>query len=222
MGKQKEVNMRTQQLIYKMDTHAEQALAELPQALAQHTLLCDTESPVPGLPCFDAIKAQSRWDRDRREQVYETPWGAAVLSYGYDLGAPNLYSIASTVYRLLDGTDAPLQAAPEIGHAVIDTLSGIVTVYRDSLPEQAVYDTRVASLSGRTGKEVLSQVWVDLALAGVPVCPLELYGDSSIPYPWKDEGGFAVTHAANDEVSVPLVGYVLDPDTSEVVYLHIA
>ncbi len=214
--------MRTQQLICKMDTHVEQALAGLPQALAQHTLLCDTESPVPGLPCFDAIKAQSRYDRDQQEYVYDTPWGAAVLSYGYKLGMPSLYLIAPAVYCLLNGADAPLQAAPEIGHAVIDTLSGIVAVYRDSLPEQAVYDTRVASLSGRTGEEVLSQVWVDLALAGVPVCPLELYGGSTIPYPWKEVGGFAVTHAANGEVSVPLVGYVLDPNTDNVVYLHIA
>ena len=211
--------MRTQQLVHR-DTRTEKALAKLVQVLERHTLLCSTDNPIPGLPCFDTAASKSRWDRELRETVWDTLWGAAVISYGNDLGArSDLYSIMP-VYRLLDGADVVSQA-PEAGYAVIDTITGIVTVYRDAAPEDAVYNTRV-HLDGRTGKKVLSDVWCNLALAGVPVCPLELYGDSTILYPWEDKEGFAVTHAANDEVSVPLVGYVLDPDTSEVVYLHIA
>ncbi|MCP4592509.1 MAG: hypothetical protein GY842_17380, partial [bacterium] len=58
---------------------------------------------------------------------------------------------------------------------------------------------------------------------GVPVYPGELWAETSLPYPWKDDqGGFAATYAANGEVTVPLVGYALDVQRSEVIYLHIA
>jgi len=104
----------------------------------------------------------------------------------------------------------------------VDTLTGIVAVYPDSSPQEAAYHTRIP-LDGKTAKQVLlDHVWADLAQAGIPVCPLELYGHSTLPYPWADDGVFPLTHAANDEVSVPLVGYALDPETNEVIYLHVA
>ena len=215
--------MKTQQLIYQdARNRFKTALAELPAVLERHTLLCSRDNPIPGLPCFDADRARSKWDATRRKQLFLTPWGEAALVYGHDLSARRLYPIMP-LYRLCDGADGVPVQAPELGHAVVDTLTGIVTVYQNAAPEQPVYNTRVL-LDGKTGKEVLQHVWADLALAGVPVCPMELYGDSTLPYPWEDDetGGFAITHAANDQVSVPLVGYVLDPETNEVVYLHIA
>jgi len=221
--------MNERQLIYQ-NGRIEEALTELPGVLERHTLLCSPDNPVPGLPCFDARDARSRYDRERREHVYDTPWGVATLAYNRDLGARRLHAI-TPLYRLCDGADdAPLQRAPEPGRAVVDTLTGVVSVYRgavdtaeteESALEEAVYDTRVR-LDGKTGQQVLQQVWAGLARAGVPVCPMELYGYASSPYPWEEDGGFRVPHVANDEVSAPLVGYAVDPETDEVVYLHVA
>jgi len=139
------------------------------------------------------------------------------------LGTYNLQGIAP-LYRLFDLTpDAPEARAPEPGHAVIDVLTGVATVYvqKGGSEPEAVYTTRVSDLERQTGKEALRQIRADLALAGVPVYPGELYGESSIPYPWDDEGGFSAPSVHNSEVAVSLVGYVVNPDTQEVVYLHI-
>jgi hypothetical protein len=109
------------------------------------------------------------------------------------------------------------------GHAVVDILTGIATVYAENgQPEpEAVYTTRVPKLQSLKGRQMLRQIRADLSMAGVPVYPGELYGESFIPYPWDDEEDFTAPGVYNAEVSVPLVGYVLHPDTQEVVYLHI-
>jgi hypothetical protein len=211
-----------QQLIYK-DIQAEAVLAEMPAVLEKLGLLfCSADKPVPGLPCLS--KPESRWDNARVRSVTTTPWGDAETIYdGHTLGTYELYSVLP-LYRLFElPTETPEARTPEPGHAVIDVLTGIATVYAQnggSEPE-AVYTTRVSDLERQTGEEVLRQIRADLALAGVPVYPGELYGESSIPYPWEDEGDFSAPSVHNDEVSVPLVGYVLDPDTQEVVYLHV-
>ncbi len=206
------------------DPQAETILAELPAVLEKHTLLlCSAGRPVPGLPCL--VKLESRWDDARGRSVTLTPWGEAKAIYdGYTLGTYDLHSVLPLYCLYAPPLDAPEARAPEHGHAVIDILTGIATVYvqnGQSEPE-AVYTTRVSDLERQTGKEVLRQIRADLALAGVPVYPGELYGESSIPYPWDDEGDFCAPSVHNDEVSVPLVGYVLDPETQEIVYLHIA
>ena len=208
--------------IYR-DAQAETVLSELPQVLKKHTLLlCSAGRPVPGLPCL--VELESRWDDARGRSVTLTPWGEAQAIYdGYTLGTYDLHSVLP-LYRLYDlPPDAPEARVPEPGHAVIDVLTGVATVYAQnggSEPE-AVYTTRVSDLERQTGKEALRQIRADLALAGVPVYPGALYGESSIPYPWEDEGDFSAPSVHNDEVSVPLVGYVLDPDSQEVVYLHV-
>jgi hypothetical protein len=207
-------------LIYQ-DAQAETVLAGLPQVLEKHSLLlCDTDRPVPGLSCFE--KRDSRWDTMRSQYVIATPWGDA--QEVYDVGRSVRYSGILPLYRLYDpSSNAPKAQAPMPGHAVLDILTGIATVYtQNGQPDpEVVYTTRISNLETRTGKEALRLIRADLAMAGVPVYPGELYGESSIPYPWDDEGDFSAPIVRNGEVAVSLVGYVVNPETQEVVYLHI-
>ncbi len=205
------------QLIYQ-DPQAEIVLAELAAILEKHDfrLLCSVARPVPGLPVFSGNEA-TEWDPTLGKYVTSTSWGKAVPLHGRELGSYRVYDVAP-LYRPHDSSVPPAQM-PEQGHAVIDPITGIVTVFAG--PE-AVFDTHIASLDGKTGKECLAQVRVDLARAGVPVYPGEMWVEASLRYPWQNEGGFAATYAANREIAVPLVGYALDPHRSEMVYVHIA
>jgi hypothetical protein len=160
---------------------------------------------------------QSEWDPATGRYVNRTSRGEVDVLYGRELGSYQVYDLAP-MYRPR-GHDAPQAQMPQRGAAVLDPITGIVTVFAGS---EAAFDTCITSLDGKSGKEVLHLVRVDLARAGVPVYPVELWAEPSLPYPWQDEGGFAAAYAANDEIAVPLVGYVLDPRRSEMVYLHVA
>ncbi len=162
------------QLIYQ-DPQAEPVMAELAAILAKHDfrVLCHVARPVPGLPAFDGDEA-SEWDPTLGKYVTSTPWGKAVPLYGKELGSYKVYDVAP-LYRSYDS--APQAQMPERGHAVIDPITGIVTVF---VGTEAVFDTRIAPLDGKTGKECFAQVRVSLARAGVPVYPGELWVEASL------------------------------------------
>lgn len=202
------------------DGYAARLLDNLQVAVEKNPyLICAPRNPVPGL-LYLTKRPTSRWDEEHWETVYKTPWGDAKRANAKTLGTYKLHS--SNFFKLLDPNGAPKARLPQLGYAEIDLITGITTVYADYIDgDEAVYSTRIAA-DGKSGKEVLMSLKVDLAKAGIPVYPYELYGSSSLPYPWEDEDVFLRRRAYNDETSVPLVGYAVDPETQEIIYLHIA
>jgi hypothetical protein len=202
------------------DGNAARLLDNLQVALEKNPyLICAPRNPIPGLPYLTKL-SKSRWCEDHWVTVYETPWGDAKRANAKTLGTYELYS--SRFFKLLSPNGAPKARLPQMGYAEVDLITGLTTVYADYIDgDDPVYSTRIAT-DGKSGKEVLMSLRVDLAKSGIPVYPHKLYGSSSLPYPWEDESVFIRRRAYNDETAVPLVGYAVDPDTQEVVYLHIA
>lgn len=201
--------------IYR-DSRAASVFAQLPKALERHeALLCCTRNAIPGVPTFEP---EREWVNGTYTVL--SPWGPVERIYGSDLGAHGLY--AYDFYRPKGlGTEVPAPHMPTAGHAELDLATGIVSVHQDDADE-AVYHTRVIQLDGKRGTDVLKQVRIDLARAGIPVYPQALYTTSSLPYPWREGRSFLVPRAFNDEAAARLVGYALDPETAQIVYLHIA
>ncbi len=212
--------------LYK-DPGASRVLAALPSALlrAGGLLLCNTRNPVPGLPCV-RDEYRTVWNEQRRRYLVVTPWGLAEPLYSGESGFYDLYSV-TPLYRLVEpkeGVPAPQAQAPDSGYAVLDTVTGMTTVYlqADNDLSVPVHNARLNLDSLDGGDRILRHIRYNLVQTGVPVYPTALYAVESIPYPWEtEEADFRTAHVANKEVSVPLVGYALDPATGEVVYLHI-
>ena len=155
----------------------------------------------------------------RALRLIATPWGEATPLYW-------IYGLYK-VCEVCEPDGAPENQVPSRGYAVVDALTGIATVFADgdadSDGSEPVHSAHLR-LEGKTGETVLREIRVELARAGIPVYPDRLYVKMdafSFPWEWEDVR-FRVPYVANDEVSAPLVGYAVDPDTQEVVYLHIA
>ncbi len=211
--------MELKTVIYQ-DKYAETVLDEIQSVLENHPkLICDLRDPLPGL--LTTSDPNSRWSEKLWQSVYETPWGDAEKIAGKDLGTYKLHRFR--FYQLLDpDADLPDARVPQGGYATFDVATGFVAVYAqdDTAP---VYHTSIRVVDGMRSRNLLREIRTELARAGVPVYPHTLYGVSELSYPWdEDSGTFRVPRARNDEVSVPMVGYALDPETQDVVYLHIA
>jgi hypothetical protein len=211
--------MEQRNMIYQ-DKYAKTVLEEIPAVLEKHPkLICDLREPLPGL--LSTLNPSSHWSEEERRSVYETPWGDAKVIAGKDLGTYKLHRFK--FYKLISSNpDTPDARMPRGGYATFDLVTGFVAVYAhdDAVP---VYHTSIHVVDGTRPVNVLREIRAELARAGVPVYPHTIYGVSELSYPWdEDDGRFRVPRASNDEASTPMVGYALDPETQDVVYLHIA
>ncbi len=173
---------------------------------------------MPGLPCFCEDET-GKFNADEQDYVTSTAWGIAKPMYGDRLGY-ELSAITPLYYTVRnDDNTVPDAQMPVLGYAVVDPITSIATVYAETNTEP-VFNTSIPLLDGNDGNQILRQVRAALAQAGVAVYPEELRANPSLPYPWDDESGFSVTHVANSEITVPMVGYAVDSKTTEMVYLH--
>jgi len=228
------MNTDTMQLLYD-DAYAVGDLQNLTQALAQAlerhgALICSAEKPIPGLPCMPATVPAGTYERvyEGHHWVTKTPWGPAQILYPGDPVA-DLGGLGSLgpFFRLAAPADAeklPAAQVPESGYAVLDSMTGLVAVLADAGGEPAT--VRVPSDMMRADRSMLMLIRYELAQAGIPILPVRLFLHDSLPYPWDatNRGDLRTVHAANDEVRVPVVGYVIDCAAGEpiqLVYLHV-
>jgi len=218
-------------------------LTSLETALSEYgLLLCNARRPIPGLPCLSEEQRETVWDEDTQSYLSVTSWGLAKPLYAYYNELSYELRDFTPLFLLVrpkEGVSPPRAQVPKPGYAVLDTTTGITTVYvgssnarsdggskeSDEQPINAVpvHNVRLNldNLSG--GDNVLQHIRYALARAGVPVYPTGVYAVESTPYPWEWETGnadFRTARVFNKEVGVPLVGYATD-DMNEIVYLHI-
>ncbi len=198
------------------------------------TMVSTSRHPIPGLPHVIC---------DSRDTgPLKAPWGAvqpAALAYGSQFYSYLAYRLFVT-QSLKPGATPPAVQLPQLAVATFDAVTRQATVYL-GMPEEGTAPTLVENQSpiweGRLTQQdigltplatyqsqenVLRIIREELARAGVPAYPAELYGQKAAPdYPWVNGRGLPLPPArvANDEISVPLLGYAVDNDTTEIVYL---
>ena len=121
-------------LLYDDHQYQDTMLTSLETALSEYgLLLCNARRPIPGLPCLSREEQRETvWDEDTQSYLSITSWGLAKPLYAY-------YNELS--YRLRDftplfllvrpkeGVSPPRAQVPKPGYAVLDTTTGITTVY---------------------------------------------------------------------------------------------
>jgi len=221
----KKMNAR---LVYEIK-HASKMLNELECYLQQHPnelLLCMEQQPIPGLPVI----------RQGTEQVYRgyyylwnTPWGLAKRAEVEYSSYPQLADMRLQCIseKREDAVVMPEVVVPEIAVAVVNPVTELATVYaagteRDFENETPVWQGKIPLYTKWSSYNVLAQVQHALALAGAPYYAAKLLVEA-VDFPWKDTEGIAVPPAmiTNDEVRLPVVGYVYDPDSKEVIFLSL-
>ena len=204
-------------------------LTELGSYIAQHpdvTLLCPVARPLPGLPMIPE-NAEHLY-RNYRHYL-QTPWGLATYTdiryHQYpQLSYAGLYSLVEPKPDVV----CPRPTVPERAVAVVQPLNGLTAVYAgDSLTAEMLATTPVwegkLTLPDHWNElDVLALVRRELAQAGAPWYPGALYAER-VAYPWLTPEGLPAQTAyiANGEVRLPVSGYVIEPDSQEVVYLSL-
>ncbi len=206
--------------------HVTPLLSELRAYSAQHpdTVLLGTESyPLPGLPLI-ANRAE-RVTHNYRTYV-QTPWGLATLAdiRYYDYPTLSYFGLYTLSKPAPDATPPP-RAVPEPATAVVNPITGLAAVYAgDTLVPDAspVWEGKLTLPDRWLDPQVLKLVRVALARAGIPLYPATLCAHR-VAYPWLTPEGLptATPTIANGEVCLPLIGYAVDADTHEVVYLNL-
>ena len=204
-------------------------LTELRDYVAQHpdtVLFCTNSQPLPGLPLIP--ESAERVYRNYCNYV-QTRWGLASYADIHYHHYPRLsYVGLHTLVEAAENVILPVGSIPEPGTAVINPITGFCAVYagdgrdQDVAATPPVWEGRIP-LPGRWyAHEVLLQVRLALAQAGVPVYPRALFSQR-VAYPWLTPEGLPAETAyiANGQVRVPIIGYVIDPDTDEVIYLNL-
>jgi hypothetical protein len=208
-------------LLYANDATA--MLSSLAALLQRWTPICNAARPIPGLPCIPEDEmVETVWDPEQHLLLAHTPWGMARVHNASIDGNWDLYEYMP-MYQVIIPNDTPLPKAqlPVAGYAVMDGVTGMTTVFADGDDGKPVevFHTRL-NLDGGSILDKVKRLQAALARAGVPVLPTRLYRDDSLPYPWKGKTLEAM-RASNREVMVPLVGFALDRQTEQVIYLHV-
>ena len=209
--------------------HVDPLLSELRAYSARHpeTVLLGTEShPLPGLPLITS--RAERVTHNYRTYV-QTPWGLATFADIRYYDYPNLSCIGLyTLSKPAPDATLPAITLPEPATAVVHPITGLAAVYAGS--SEADFDPAAAPVW--EGKLPLPNRWLDpqvlklvrlaLARAGLPLYPATLFAHR-VAYPWLTPEGLPASTPtiANGEVCLPLIGYAVDPDTHEVVYLNL-
>ena len=214
-------------LTYQDD--APDLLTELHDYAAAHpgtVLLCTEHQPLPGLPVI-ADDAE-RVYRDYR-QYLGTPWGlAAYTDVRYSRYPTLTYADLHTLVEPRTDVPLPRIALPEPGAALVQPLTGTAAVYAgdrlapDFDREQPVWEGKIAVPEHWHAVDLLRTVRLALAQAALPVYPATLYM-ARVDYPWLTSEGLPAPTATitNGEVQLPLVGYAVDPESNEVIYLSL-
>ena len=204
-------------------------LSELRAYASEHPgkiLLCTERHPLPGLPVI-AQDAECIY-RDYH-QFLQTPWGLATYANTHYYSYPMLaYADLHVLAEPLGDVPLPKATVPELGAALVHPLTGTTAVFAGdgrgldfdrALP---LWEGKVAMPEHWHATDLLRAVRLALARAALPVYPATLFM-ARVDYPWLTPEGLPAPTAtiANDEVQLPLVGYAVDPETSEVVYLSL-
>ena len=210
------------QLLYE-DLRAEEILKALPLVLEKvERPVCSHDRPIPGLP-IDPNRWPEWVERDGR-YLASTPWGLADSVYAHEIGG-EVYAITPILNVVIPGKPYPGAAMPERGYAVLDVITGMVTVHTEN-GNEPVHFFRLGPdvLEGADGRDLAKIIRRRLCRDRIPVYPAAVH-ITIAPYPYplvRGTGHLTKTaYVANKEVGVPLVGYAIAPLTGEVVYLHI-
>jgi hypothetical protein len=204
-------------------------LSELQAYLAQHpeaVLLGTERCPFPGLPVIpdDAPSVY----RNYRHYV-KTPWGQATFANIRYAHYPTLsYAGLLTLVEPAPDVTLPRFSVPDVATAVVNPITGLTAVFAgDGLSDnvtlgQATWEGKLSLPDRWREPDVLHAVRLALARAHVPLLPGTLFAER-VPYPWLTPEGLpaAMVTIANGEVCLPVIGYAVDGDTDEVVYLSL-
>lgn len=216
-------------MFYDVAPRVEKLLRELRDYLAQHPqqrLFCNYE-PLPGLLPLGA-KPQRVYRNGR--SFYQTPWG---LAESADISYTRYPELAYMGLQVLvepsrPNADIPLPVVPELATVVVNPLTGAAAVYPGHLDN---FDGVAAAWVGKIELDTsprnaptaaLSQVRQHLCQAGIPLYPSRLFVEEGVQYPWMVDGWAAKPPTiANQELTLPVAGYVVDTKTDEVIYLSV-
>lgn len=212
------------------DKDAARLLHELRAYMNQHPtelLLCAESTPIPGLPVIG--RGAEQVYRSYRSYT-QTPWGPTDQVYVRYSSEWQQLPYAR-LYRIIEATEGvafPELVVPELAVAVVNPITGLTAVYtgdntgNDFAAATPVWQGLLQLPDRGRGHAALGAVRLALALAGVPCYPEKIFVEQA-DYPWLTHDGEVVPPAtiANAEVAVPLVGYVVDPDSKELVYLSL-
>jgi hypothetical protein len=212
-------------LIYQEDVS--RLLAELRTYRARHpdtVLLSMASHAFPGLPLI-AEEAERVYRHYR--QYLQTPWGLATYADIRYTTYPTLsYVGLHTLAEPAEGQSLPELHLPDPAVALVNPLTGMTAVFPGdgtAVDFRAVpaWEGKVTLPERWRGSDVLQSVRTALAQAGVPLYPGTLFAER-VAYPWLTPEGLPAPSPfiANDEVRLPVIGYAVDPDTEELIYLN--
>ncbi len=207
--------------------NATRLLQELEAYLKHHPgtfLMSSSYEPFPGLLPFP-----ENANRVYHNYVphYETPWGlarAAQLPVG---GYRELSYAGLHILEPEPGVEVPAPQVPTLATAVINPVTSLGTVYaaaRTSAEaftgaEPCIWQGQVDP--GQSEHRQLQAVTTELARLGLPYYPATLFHED-VAYPWRRHHRLInPPTVSNHEVSLPLVGYVVDQKSQEIIYLSV-
>ncbi len=214
-------------LVYQDD--ATPLLSELRTYVAEHptsVLLCTEREPLPGLP---VIPDDAEYVYRNYRQFLQTPWGLAMAAdVGYFRFPALSYAGLHSLVEPRPGVPLPKVALPDPGVALVHPLTGMASVYAgDGL--EVDFDHALPRWEGKltvpeqwNAVDLLRAVRLALAQAAIPLYPANLFMPR-VDFPWLTPEGLPAQTAtiANGEVQVPLIGYAVDPESNEVIYLSL-
>lgn len=210
------------------DSDGRQVIAELRTLQQQESrrLVGSPDRPLPGFP---VLPEETPTVYQNYRVYYRTPWGlarTASLRY-YKYPTLSRLSPLEILEPEEESRPYPEIQIPELGTALVDPITGLVRVYVgeattseaiDALSrDEPVWTGMITIPEEWRGATVLHAVRTALARAGIPLWATTLL----LPRresPW--DGGRDVGYVSNDEARVALVGFALDHETREVIYLH--
>lgn len=213
------------------ETNAEAQVKALEEALRRYCLLSHPGLGVPGIPALPNpngdryVRYDTVWSDDRGEYLVDTPLGLARKLWGNEVG----YELSNYApfYHLVvprEGVELPQAQLPKVADVFLDGVTGMatVTVEGDDGPVP-VHTVRLQLESLGRAYQILGQVRESLSQANVPVLPAAIWRQDSLEYPFEERSTeFSTTHVSNGETRVSVVGFAMDKQTHEVIYLHMA
>lgn len=214
------------------DDEAPAVVAELAKFARRHpgmVLFSTARAPLPGLP---AIAPDTPTTYLHYRLAYQLPWGIATRAQPSAGTYPHLaylplYCLARDAAH--PATDPlPTSHIPALGAALVNPVTGLTRLYPGdgtapdfSLDTPPVWTRKLALPRRWIAGDVLTRVRQALVRAGLPLYPGTLFVEPVDGYPWmRDRTPLAPATVRSKEMAVPLIGYAIDEDTQEVIYLN--
>lgn len=188
-----------------------------------------TRKPYPGIPYIPYEWSDVVHDNDtdiysdRPTRYIESEHGRLYL-YGSGQFRSTQYNGRYAYFPLIvpRSEQGWAMQAPEPGYLVYDLLSDTATVYDEDDTEKADLQLS-AMMENRSPNSLVEMAKKKMARRGLAIWPTKVYAVNHEHFPWPvKENHIGSAFIRNDQVSVPLVGSVVDTETEEIVYAHMA